>query len=340
MTRQQQPKIPRWRGFNLPQRVDAERATPFVESDFEWIQAWGFNFVRLPLSYRCWSEPQRCTKVNHAGLAEVDRGLELGRKYRLHTSLNLHRIPGYCVNQRRLEPFDLFDGSREEQAEALRAAAYHWQLLASRYRGIPSERLSFDLINEPPFMTEQGRYVEIIRVLVATIREQDPDRLIFVDGADIGQTPVLDIVDLGVVQSTRGYLPKALTHYTADWVPTSEFETLKPPSWPLTDDRGELWNRAGLKKALMDPWQPLVERGVPIHVGEWGAFNRTPHAVTLAWMRDLLALWKSAGWGWALWNLRGSFGVVDSARSDVTYEDFNGHALDRAMLELLLADGT
>ena len=40
-------------------------------------------------------------------------------------------------------------------------------------------------------------------------------------------------------------------------------------------------------------------------------------------------------WGFALWNLRGSFGVADSERADVTYEDYKGHKLDRKMLELL-----
>jgi endoglucanase len=36
-----------------------------------------------------------------------------------------------------------------------------------------------------------------------------------------------------------------------------------------------------------------------------------------------------------MWNLRGSFGVMDSERQDVQYEDFKGHKLDRKMLELL-----
>ena len=54
-------------------------------------------------------------------------------------------------------------------------------------------------------------------------------------------------------------------------------------------------------------------------------------------MADLLALWKQAGWGWAMWGLRGTFGVLDSERADVRYEDFKGHKLDRRMLELLLA---
>jgi endoglucanase len=54
-------------------------------------------------------------------------------------------------------------------------------------------------------------------------------------------------------------------------------------------------------------------------------------------MRDVLELWQEAGWGWALWNLRGGFGPLDSQREDVTYEDFHGHKLDRTMLELLRA---
>jgi endoglucanase len=61
----------------------------------------------------------------------------------------------------------------------------------------------------------------------------------------------------------------------------------------------------------------------------------TPHKVVLAWMGDCLDLWKEAGWGWALWNLRGGFSVLDSERADVDYETFRGHKLDREMLKLL-----
>jgi endoglucanase len=72
-----------------------------------------------------------------------------------------------------------------------------------------------------------------------------------------------------------------------------------------------------------------------VMVGEWGCHNRTPHPVVLAWMRDCLTNWKRANLGWALWNFRGSFGLLDSERKDVSYEDFHGHKLDRAMLDVL-----
>jgi endoglucanase len=40
---------------------------------------------------------------------------------------------------------------------------------------------------------------------------------------------VLEIADLGLVQSTRGYKPKSISHYGANWVPLDEYETMKTP---------------------------------------------------------------------------------------------------------------
>jgi endoglucanase len=333
-----QPRLPRRRGFNLPGMPGGQRGRVYRESDFEWMAGWGFDFARLPLSYWAWSSPKDWMRIDEVALKPVDQAIAYGRQHGIHVNLCLHRIPGYCVNGRELEPFQLFDSPRESMEPALAAALHHWRYFAERYRAIPSSQLSFDLLNEPPWMTDQTRYVEIVRALVGAIREKDPGRLIVVDGADLGQTPVPGIVDLGLVQSTRGYLPKAVSHYTATWVPKNEFESFAPPTWPLVDARGATWNREKLRQELIVKWLPLVEQGVPIHVGEWGCFNRTPHAVALAWMTDLLALWKEAGWGWSMWNLQGTFGVVDSGRTDVQYESFHGHKLDRKMLELLLAN--
>jgi endoglucanase len=72
-----------------------------------------------------------------------------------------------------------------------------------------------------------------------------------------------------------------------------------------------------------------------VHCGEGGAYNKTPHKVVLAWLRDVLEILTGNGIGLAVWNLRGSFGIVDSGRDDVDYEDFHGHKLDRKLLELL-----
>ncbi len=93
--------------------------------------------------------------------------------------------------------------------------------------------------------------------------------------------------------------------------------------------------RDWLRAKAVEPFRALQQQGVGVMVGEFGAFNKTPHDVTLRWMEDCLAVWQEAGWGWALWNFRGPFGILDSGRADVRYEEFRGHQLDRRMLELL-----
>jgi endoglucanase len=329
-------KYSRYRGFNLTEKAGGTGPrTKFNEQDFEIIAEWNMNFARIPMSYWNWASKDDWFNINEDVMTDIDEAVNFGKQYNVHVNLNMHRVPGYCINGRELEPMDLFNDTPERMQKALDALVFHWKYFAKRYKGIPSTRLSFDLINEPPKNTDEKRYEEIVRAVVAGIREIDPDRLIAVDGKDIGRNPMMGIVDLGVVQSTRGYDPMAVTHYTATWVPDEEKETFKMPTWPLRADNGKIWDKAALKEKLIERWQPLIEKGIQVHVGEWGCYNKTPHDVCLAWMRDILSLWKDAGWGQAMWNLKGDFGPINSGRNDVVYENYKGHKLDRKMLELL-----
>lgn len=331
--------FPRYRGFNLLEKFTANNPMePFREKDFQMMAEWGFDFARIPMSYWNWTPADNWYKVDEAVIKLIDDVVELGRQYKVHVNLNMHRIPGYCINGRDREPFDLFNDTPENMQKALDASVFLWRNFAARYKGIPSSQLSFDLINEPPRMTDETRYIEITRALVDAIRQEDPERLIVADGKSVGRDPVWGIVDLGLVQSTRGYDPMIVSHYQASWIRWSGKE--EPPEWPHVTSDGTVWDKEMLRKRLIEPWRKLADMGVPVHVGEWGAYNRTPHDVALRWMHDLLGLWREQGWGHALWNFRGAFGILDSNRQDVVYEDYYGHKLDRRMLEVLIRDGS
>lgn len=321
-------KLPRWRGFNLLEKFVGERNAPFIESDFEWMVEWGFDFVRLPMSYHCWADAGDWLKFKEPILKEIDLAVAFGRKHGVHVNLNFHRAPGYCVNPPG-EPLDLWTDEK-----ALAACAFHWAHFARRYQGIPNTQLSFDLLNEPKDLPEET-YVRVVKRLVEAIHAEDPKRLIIADGLRWGTKPVPGLAGLGLAQSTRGYQPMQISHYKAGWI--SGADKWPEPKWPLKLKDNEVWDRARLRLEQIEPWQALEKRGIGIHIGEWGAFQRTPHKVVLPWMRDCLELWRDAGWGWALWNFRGSFGILDSHRVDVNYENFRGHKLDREMLELLRA---
>ena len=321
-------KLPRWRGFNLLEKFVARRNgnPPFRESDFELIAGWGFDFVRLPMSYGCWTDPNDWLKLREPELKQIDDAVELGRKHGVHVNLNFHRAPGYCVNPPK-EPLDLWTDEK-----ALEACAFHWGQFAKRYKGIPNSRVSFDLLNEPADFPEPA-YARVAKHLVAAIRAEDPQRLVIADGLKWGNKPVPSLAALGIAQSTRGYSPTRISHYKANWMKGSD--TWPEPVWPLKIKEGDIWNKERLRHEQIEPWKKLEAEGVGVHVGEWGPFNKTPHGVALAWMRDQLELWKEAGWGWAMWNFRGAFGPVDSGRADVNYEDLRGHKVDREMLKLI-----
>lgn len=319
--------LPRWRGFNLLEKFMMPRNERFRESDFAWMETWGFSFARLPMDYRCWTEPDNWTQFREETLKEIDEAVALGDKYGIHICLNFHRAPGHTVATPK-EAYDLWN-----DAEAQRVCALHWETFAKRYAGIPNTALSFNLFNEPIAIAAELHLNATKRVTEA-IRNQDAKRLIICDGRMWGRIPPEELLGLGVAASTRGYEPHALTHYQAGWA--GNWEGHPVPAHPL-QEKGQTWDRKMLHDRCIAPWKALEAKGMGVHVGEFGAFNKTPHDTVLAWMKECLELWKEADWGWALWNLRGSFGILDSDRSDVDYEDWNGHRLDRKMLALLQA---
>jgi len=328
--------FPRYRGFNLTQKTGGnDPKRKFDEEDFEIMTEFGFDFARIPMSYWNWSTKENWYSIDEEVMKDIDEVIDFGKQYNIHINLNFHRVPGYCINGRDLEPVDLFEDTSGNMQRALDGVVYHWRYFARRYKGIPSTQLSFDLINEPPKNTDEVRYTEIVNAIVRGIREEDSDLLIVVDGKDIGRNPLMSIAELVSVQSTRGYDPMSVSHYTATWVPNDEFETFNFPTWPIKGDNGKIWDKEALREKLITRWQPLVDKGVSVHVGEWGCYSKTPHDVVLKWMRDILSLWKEVNWGYAMWNLKGDFGIINSNRADVKYENFKGHKLDRQMLELL-----
>lgn len=330
-------RLPRWRGFNLTEMFTRTTCRPFVERDFAWMQAWGFDYARLAVSYRCWTpDPRRWREVDEAGLALLDQALAWGRQYGIHIGINLHRAPGHCVNNLDAEPFDLWRDN-----EALEACAHHCRLLAERYRDVPSSRLSLNPLNEligPPPETIERVY----RRLVADIHAIDPQRLVILDGPRWARLPMPSLADLPAAQSYHAYDPIQLCFWRWEGVPGAT--TWPEPTWPLDITSEDpywhgRWDSARFAAQCLAPFDALAAAGVGVHVSEVACFRHTPHAVMLAWYRDFLRLWRQRRWGWALWNLRGPFGVVDSERSDLAYENHEGHALDRRLLELLRHDG-
>lgn len=221
---------PRWRGFNLLEMFRKEETKPFREDDFKMIAEWGFNFVRIPMDFRIWVKDGDWRKIDGDALKNVDAAVEYGKRHGVHVSLNLHRAPGYCVNPPAETP------SLWTEPDAREVFALHWGTLARRYKGVPAERLSFDLLNEPAGV-DAAAYLQAMKAAVEAIRLEDPARRILAEGLQWGNAPVPELLPLQVDFSTRGYAPMGISHYGASWIPDAA--KMPFPTWPLRQGVGD-----------------------------------------------------------------------------------------------------
>ena len=61
-------KLPRWRGFNLLEMFNVGNKAAFKEEDFKLIAELGFNFVRIPMDYRCWIKDKDWRQIDEQAL--------------------------------------------------------------------------------------------------------------------------------------------------------------------------------------------------------------------------------------------------------------------------------
>jgi endoglucanase len=343
--------IPKWKGFNLSEYFQPDpwyQGAPTPEEWFKWMADWGFDFVRIPVSYPTYLDmpayqqyisPDDVYRIDENKVQKLEQLVYTARKYNLHVSLNLHRAPGYCVSTGYQEPYNLWTDQ-----DALNAFCHHWTMWAKRFKNLSNRQISFDLVNEPGFRANvnDGKspigavpgetYRRVAQTVNAAIWSVYPDALIIADGNNGGATVVPELADLGIAQSCRGYHPFEISHYKAPWVyPDPAYQPY--PKWP-GEVGGYNFSRATIEE-YYKPWLDLAKQGVGVHCGECGCWKETPHDVFLAWFGEVLDVLGSAGIGFALWEFSGAFGLINSERKDVQYEDWYGQKLDRKLLTML-----
>jgi aryl-phospho-beta-D-glucosidase BglC (GH1 family) len=322
-------------GFNFTWMLPRDGATPrrADERALDFMAAHGLDFVRIPTSYRVWTDGFDYDDPDESIFELLDSYLEACQARRMHLSLNLHRAPGYCITGWELERDNLWV---DEVAQDAFVAI--WQRFAQRWRDVPAADLSFDLINEPPAIGLRGftrsNHAQLIRRTLAAVRAVDAERPITVDGLDGGNLAMPELADLDVMHSGRGYAPYPISHWGAPWF--DGWRDGDAPRWPGVRYAGRTWDASALRDVYA-PWRAVEALGVEVHIGEMGCFNATPQPDALRWFADLLGLFHEYGWGFALWNFQGPFGIVDHSRPGAVFEDYYGYRVDRALLDLVLA---
>ena len=335
------PTNPKWWGFNLQtlfsrdrvwdQYFPDNRSFDFIEHHLDWIAAWGFNFVRLPMDYRLLF--QRGDVRFGRNEAILERVVEGSRERGIHLNLAFHTAPGYSIHH--LVPGREHHFGRSNtlfhDVRLQHLFADMWSLLARTYSGIPAADLSFNLVNEPCARRIDGEFLEGVRKVTELcsrrIWEQSPERKIVVD-------LVLNITkwnpprDPRYIYAIRGYDPLSFTCRGCPWV-----------DLPITMDEYpfESADIRYTRRHLEADYECMLAQfdGLPLHCSEMGVFNRNESREVRRWYQDVLTLLTSRRIGFALWNLTGPFGVLDNGIPGAKTKAWHGHRLDTGLLDLL-----
>lgn len=332
----------KWYGFNILPFFSLGRGDGPVnpgmvhidENDLDFIAGMGCNFVRLPCDYRYFIHDFKYDQPDEAMLKVLDACVQAIVSRGLHCSLNVHRAPGYCINGNELERDNLWTDIIAQDA-----FVNLWKLFALRYRDYSAGQLSFDLLNEPPNegqygLTRQGHKALMSRVC-SEIRKISPERPIVCDGLGGGHLACPELAELNVVHSGRGYMPMRLTHWQAEWMKAQGSYDWEYPKWPGMQCDGRTWSRDALLE-FYGPWKALADAGCKVHIGECGCYNKVSNETALAWYQDFFSVLNELGFGYALWNFRGPFGVAEHGRQGTRWENRGGISFDRDLYELFV----
>jgi hypothetical protein len=190
--------MPVWKGFVLSNGGNYE-STDIVETgkDLRNISNWGFNSVRIMLTYQSLFDKNVQT-ANLSNLKKLDALIAAAIKYNLHIDVLTFSLPGRWTTSdfstfESIGSFDLFTNpDRQKEANAI------WALLSERYKDIPSATLSFCPIWEAQnYNLSSGLPVDpytpddvgkVYSQLIDTIKKYSPDRFIIFEPSTSNST--------------------------------------------------------------------------------------------------------------------------------------------------------
>lgn len=320
------PKPQDVRGFNLNNLYKSTDIKQVNQDHFTLMREFGFNTIRIPIDYRAIYSEHPEPNFIERGIAILDEIIDNSIRHSMNVIISFHRAPGYCVNPPQ-EPDSIWT-STTTQKILLRLTS----MILSRYQSISSIFIGINPINEPDRNVSDSDYSAVINKVIDHIDVDHPYTPVFIDGSHWANRFPIGIRERGnLVFCCRGYQPMQFTHHKAEW---KNYNELKTVSWPYKHGQ-TVFDIDYLKSKLLEGWESALKSEIPLIAGEWGVYRHTPHAATLAFMKDQLQVFRSFSIGWLLWELEGPFGVVGSCRKDVIYKDYRSLKIDERMLNLL-----
>lgn len=285
------------RGVNMGNSFEANTeagwGNPWKPEYFKLMAEQGFDHVRLPVNWSTDNRTQATAPftIEPAFLQRIETVVDEALKNGLHIIINMHHHQ------------ELFDNPTANKARFLA----QWKQIAEHFQSY-SDSLVFELLNEPNTNLTAELWNDFLADALKVVRQSNPDRVVLIGSAEWGGIGGIDKLilpdDEHLIFTVHYYNPFNFTHQGADW------------SEGMVDVTDVLWQDTEAERQSIHQDFARVKRfgeenNVPIHVGEFGAYNKADLDSRVRWTTYLARWMEEQGFSWAYWEFSAGFGIYE-----------------------------
>jgi endoglucanase len=303
-------------------RRGEERAAWFTEKDVAYLAGLGFDHLRIPVDEeQLWDE---AGNKEPEAFTLLQSSLDWCQKHGLRAIVDLHILRSHYFNALDIPLWT--DPAAQDRFVQL------WRDLSAELKDRPVHLVAYELMNEA-VADDPDDWNNLAARAYAAVREKEPERVIvigsnrwqIVDTFDVLKVPEKDP---NILLSFHSYTPMPLTHHKASWwrgggeydgpvkypgliVEEEDLKGFPENVQQAIREMNGIFNAGTLETLLVKPLKKREETGLPLYCGEWGCLPTVPEKDRLQWYTDMVTMLEKNGIGWATWDYKGDFGIID-----------------------------
>src|SRR5258708_2824675 len=313
-----------------------------TSSDIALIKSAGFDHVRLSVN----PQPMMDASRRHDGEAEYFGYLDAAVKMILDAGLAVEID---------MHPESDFKARLSKEDDFVENFADFWRKVAQHYSSWDSERIFFEILNEPE-MRDRYRWYGVEAKLAAAIRQGAPVHTIIATGGNWDDDDDMlfsqPLRDPNIIYVFHFYDPHIFTHQGATWG-AYYWRWLKGLHYPSSQDNAaqvakdvpealdrmyvvrygqDHWDAARIDAEITQAAEWGKQYGVPLICNEFGVYRTFSDPQDRArWITDVRTSLERHNIGWTMWDYSGSFGVVTNRETKAKLDEVTVQALGLKM---------